>query len=91
MDPGTSRKCGGILVGRNKGRLQKDERRQVGRWPSVGHHQSPYQDLEFHLRITVDLQGFSWQEKGVLVFAVGEVSLHGERWMQETGNQGREY
>ena len=56
-----------------------------------GHCHRPDQDPEFHLRITGDLQGYSWQEKGVLVFAFGEVSPHGERWILETGDQGREY
>ena len=92
MDPGASRKQGVIWGGRSKGALEEYGRRcagqkAMGQGTCIGQTRTQNSVTE-SLEIC---KVFSWQEMGVLVVALAEVSLHSGRWLHECGNQGRDY
>ena len=92
MDPGTSRKQGVIWGGRSKGALEEYGSRcggqmAMGQGTCMGQTRTQ-NSISESLEIR---KVFSWQEMGVLVFALAEVSLHSGRWVHECGNQGRDY
>ena len=92
MDPGTSRKQGVIWGGRSTGALEEYGRRCAGQ-KAMGQGTCMGQTRTQN-SVTESLEickVFSWQEMGVLVVALAEVSLHSGRWLHECGNQGRDY